>query len=106
MKYKHYTRKEEKQILEAINAVSDLNLSSSQLAGHLNKLEIKTNNDKPWDGVKVHNFIYSRKEKIISTPKKEKQASPIPRAIIETLITEPSLNDRQRLNMLQAYLNS
>lgn len=98
---KKYNRDLESVIMEVINAFSGQSVSS--IANELNSKGILTANGKIWTTGALDYFINSRKERLRANREKSPAVS---RLIVEAILTEPTLTDRQRVGMLQGYLNS
>jgi len=94
-----YSKEHEQAVIDIFIKMNGKTLED--IAKYLNSQGLLTARGKPWKLSSAANFYYTRKNRINGT------ATPsVSRLVVEALITEPSLNDRQRVKMIEAYLNA
>lgn len=109
-KMEHYKRSEVKQLVKFIQPLLEDGYSHQEIANMLNHAGITTANDKKWTGCNLSWFIRARKKKFPKSAVDEKSIidvkNPKQNSVVEALMTDPLLNDKQKVSMLMAYLNS
>lgn len=100
---KRYSKESEKIILSILDQLRGKSID--EMVHDLNARGLSNANGNPWTSGSVDYFIKTRQSQI-ELKLKHRTVDAIPRLIAEALLTEPTLSDKQRVNMLQAYLNS
>lgn len=98
----------ERQLLENIRKMRAEGKYFKTIAAELNAANIPTPRGKTWTANGLWAFCENRRRVIsrkLKTPKTAKQVTcAVPRAVLESLLTDPNLNERQKVRMISAYL--
>jgi DNA-binding transcriptional MerR regulator len=116
---KRYSSDHKDQIIHTIAAAKDKGMGVPEIANHLNELKIPTATGLLWDETRTDAFIYQYRRMIGSRrasrsigdaqvtigrryPKKD---TAISRTVLMDILTNQTLNHKQIVGMLTAYLD-
>lgn len=103
-----YTKEQETTVINAIKKLEGKSVEEKVVS--LNADGITTASGTTWKRNSLYYFMLSRRKKL--KPKVEKTekvgvtVAAVSRAVIESLMTDPNLTDKQRVSMVNTYLNT
>lgn len=101
-----YTKEHEKRVVNAIRELVAQHKTHDEMVAELNQQGVFNAMGKDWKPGNLDYFISTRRNKIYSQNTKPASTEGVSKQVIESLLTDPHLNDHQRVKMLSAYINA
>lgn len=109
-RYKNMPAAREKQILDTLAGWTRAGVTQKEMAERLNQAGEKTVYGLDWTHHTVSNFMRVRRRAVTNRlaegPTQGPRRATVARATIEAILTEPALDDKQRVVVLSALMGA